>query len=52
MLDAPTGDPAWLEALRGLGLREERPFARMYRAGAALAGRTERVFAAFGPELG
>jgi GNAT superfamily N-acetyltransferase len=52
MLDASTRDSAWLEALRDLGLREQRPFTRMYRAGAAPPGRPELTFAAFGPELG
>jgi len=52
VLDAATRDPAWPEALRDLGLREQRPFTRMYRAGAAPPGRPELTFAAFGPELG
>jgi hypothetical protein len=52
MLDAPTRDPEWLEALTGLGLGEQRPFTRMYRGGAAAPGRPELTFAAFGPELG
>lgn len=52
MLDVSTSDPTWPEAVRWLGLREQRPFERMYRAGTRLAARTERMFAAFGPELG
>jgi hypothetical protein len=52
MLDAATRDLEWPEALRDLGLREQRPFTRMYRAGAAPPGRPVLTFAAFGPELG
>jgi hypothetical protein len=52
MLDASTSPSAWTAALRGLGLREQRPFTRMYRAGTAPPGRPELTFAAFGPELG
>jgi GNAT superfamily N-acetyltransferase len=52
MLDLFTSDPAWPEAAYALGLREQRPFARMYRAATRPAARTERAFAAFGPELG
>jgi GNAT superfamily N-acetyltransferase len=52
MLDVPTSAPEWPAALHEMGLREQRPFTRMYRAGAAPPGRPELVFAAFGPELG
>jgi hypothetical protein len=52
MLDVSTSPSAWPAALRGLGLREQRPFTRMYRAGTAPPGRPELMFAAFGPELG
>jgi GNAT superfamily N-acetyltransferase len=52
MLDVPTAAPGWIAALGELGLREQRPFTRMYRAGAKAPGRPELTFAAFGPELG
>lgn len=52
VLDVPTAAPGWAAALQDLGLREQRPFTRMYRAGAAPPGRPDLVFAAFGPELG
>jgi GNAT superfamily N-acetyltransferase len=52
MLDVPTRPPAWVSALQDLGLREQRPFTRMYRAGARPPGRPDLIHAAFGPELG
>jgi GNAT superfamily N-acetyltransferase len=52
MVDVSTSAPDWPAALRDMGLREQRPFTRMYRAGAAPPGRPDLVFAAFGPELG
>jgi hypothetical protein len=52
MLDVPTAAPGWMAALQDLGLREQRPFTRMYRAGARPPGWPELTFAAFGPELG
>ncbi len=52
MLDVPTSPTEWPAFLRGLGLHEQRPFTRMYRAGAPPPGRPELTFAAFGPELG
>lgn len=52
MLDGATAAPGWLTALQGLGLREQRPFTRMYRAGNRPPGWPELTFAVFGPELG
>ena len=52
MLDVPVHPPAWVSSLQELGLREQRPFTRMYRAGARPPGRPDLVLAAFGPELG
>jgi GNAT superfamily N-acetyltransferase len=52
MLDVPTAAPGWMAALQDAGLREERPFVRMYRAGARPPGRRDVVFGVFGPELG
>jgi GNAT superfamily N-acetyltransferase len=52
VLDVPTSPPSWLTALRALGLREQRPFTRMYRAGAPPPGLPDLTLAAFGPELG
>jgi GNAT superfamily N-acetyltransferase len=52
MLDVPTAAPGWMAALQDLGLREQRPFTRMYRKGARPPGYSELTFAAFGPELG
>lgn len=52
VLDVPTAAPGWAAALQDAGLREQRPFARMYRAGSRPPGWTDLVFAAFGPELG
>jgi GNAT superfamily N-acetyltransferase len=52
MLDVPTAAPGWAAALQDLGLREQRPFTRMYRAGSRPPGYPELTFAVFGPELG
>ena len=52
LLDVPTSAAGWMAALHDLGLREQRPFTRMYRAGARPPGWPELTFAAFGPELG
>jgi predicted N-acetyltransferase YhbS len=52
MLDVPTAAPGWMAALQDAGLREQRPFVRMYRAGARPPGWLDLVFGAFGPELG
>ena len=52
MLDVPTAAPGWTAALQDLGLREQRPFTRMYRAGNRPPGYPELTFAVFGPELG
>jgi GNAT superfamily N-acetyltransferase len=52
LIDVSTADPAWTAAVHDLGLRAQRPFARMYRRGLAPSGRPELTFAAFGPELG
>jgi hypothetical protein len=52
MLDVPIATPGWVAALHDLGLREQRPFTRMYRAGGRAPGHPERTFAVFGPELG
>jgi GNAT superfamily N-acetyltransferase len=52
ILDVPTAIPGWTHALAEMGLREQRPFTRMYKAGARRPGYPELVFAAFGPELG
>lgn len=52
MIDVPADQPEWMTALRAMGLREQRPFTRMYRAGATPPGRPGRTFAVFGPELG
>lgn len=52
VLDVPTAAPEWMAALREDGLREQRPFARMYRHTPRAPGRAELTFAAFGPELG
>jgi GNAT superfamily N-acetyltransferase len=49
-LDGPTW-PLWRVALSGLGFREQRPFARMYREGRP-PGRPEASHAIFGPEFG
>ena len=50
-LDAPAR-PEWREALSAMGFREQRPFTRMYRGGLFPTAQPERVYAAFGPELG
>lgn len=52
LLDVPTAAPGWVAALQDLGLREQRPFTRMYRAGGRPPGYPELTFAVFGPELG
>lgn len=52
VLDVPTAAPGWMAALQEIGLREQRPFVRMYRAGARPPGWPDLVYAAFGPELG
>lgn len=52
MLDVPTAAPGWMAALQEAGLREQRPFVRMFRAGARPPGWPDLVFGAFGPELG
>ena len=52
MLDVSPSPPEWAAALHTLGLREQRPFTRMYRSGAAPPGRPDLTFAVFGPELG
>jgi len=52
MIDVPVHPPAWAASLQDLGLREQRPFTRMYRAGARPPGRPDLILAAFGPELG
>jgi GNAT superfamily N-acetyltransferase len=52
MLDVSTSPPEWAAALRDLGLREQRPFTRMYRGDTTPPGRPQLTFAAFGPELG
>lgn len=52
ILDVPTDRADWMAAVADLGLREQRPFTRMHRAGGRRAGYAELTFAAFGPELG
>jgi hypothetical protein len=52
MLDVPTAEAAWRSILQAVGLRDERPFTRMYRSGAPPPGRPELILGAFGPELG
>jgi GNAT superfamily N-acetyltransferase len=52
ILDVPVAAADWTAALQESGLREQRPFTRMYRAGARPPGGADLVFAAFGPELG
>jgi GNAT superfamily N-acetyltransferase len=51
ILDA-RADPAWLDALGGLGFREARPFTRMYAGDARPDGRPSLEPAVFGPEFG
>ena len=52
VLDVPTAAHGWVTALQDAGLREQRPFTRMYRAGGRAPGYPEMTFAVFGPELG
>ena len=50
-LDAPDWR-AWRDGLSTLGFREQRPFTRMYRGGAAPPARCAWSFATCGPEFG
>ena len=52
IVDANTATGDWVESLRALGFREQRPLFRMYRHHARPPGDPERVFAIFGPEFG
>lgn len=52
VVDTPADREDWLAALRAAGFREQRPLARMYRAGARPPGRPELQLAIFGPEFG
>jgi GNAT superfamily N-acetyltransferase len=52
ILDVPQGVAEWTSALTAMGLREQRAFTRMYRAGGRRFGYAELNFAVFGPELG
>jgi len=51
VLDARV-EPRWLATLGELGLREQRPFTRMYLGETRPASEPERELAVFGPEFG
>jgi hypothetical protein len=50
-LDA-RAEPAWLDALAGIGFRSVRPLTRMYLDGARPPSRPDREPVVLGPEFG
>lgn len=52
VVDAASGDPAWVAALEGLGFRHQRHLIRMSRGAGSIPGDPSRQFAILGPEFG